>query len=554
MQSTAAIEFENVDNDRTFGYSLIKIIGKLTTYTDGVSKIFIVQTENSSNKSEYDYDISSQSKSFKALVLLRKGWNNLKFFYNNNFLTELNLNYDPKMINADYNICSHTKVVVRGIFYTCQEDLENLTFKAPYGIDNSKESAKKRLQLGMLLMQTFCAEEMLKHGYGHRTFGIEVDPNEPHLPYIRFIKSSMKKEEFFELGNKWTDGGHAGNSFIHKEVTSDPDYNGLSKNMVLMLDTTYENKHLYAHTALGGGVLGLFSSIGLYTWATSLKDLKFCWNNTTKIDQENFKDDSCCRQEYWANYATQLGAAMHEMGHCFDLPHTDYGIMSRGFDNFNRFFMMTEPHLKDELHDYTHSAGAVWHPSSMQILKEKYYFVKASDFIHEKWGWTETTYFSKISNKFWVEIAQQEVEFKFKEIYNNSGELIILDESRNLFIKILSDCCYFGVNDCNQCVNLLYYGKFLDTKTKGINQLSNVLKKWTYGEGKSFNKISDTKWVEMCGKKCIFEFEEVSCDSSNTILFDKSRNIYAKLTESQCFWGLENQNNIKNFIFWGKFE
>ena len=45
------------------------------------------------------------------------------------------------------------------------------------------------------------------------------------------------------------------------------------------------------------------------------------------------------RGYYWANYATTLGAAMHELGHTFNLPHTPSGIMGRGFDDMNIFFV-----------------------------------------------------------------------------------------------------------------------------------------------------------------------------------------------------------------------
>jgi len=47
-----------------------------------------------------------------------------------------------------------------------------------------------------------------------------------------------------------------------------------------------------------------------------------------------------CRGTYWANYATGLGASIHELGHCFDLAHTPKGIMGRGFDDMNSVFTM----------------------------------------------------------------------------------------------------------------------------------------------------------------------------------------------------------------------
>lgn len=46
------------------------------------------------------------------------------------------------------------------------------------------------------------------------------------------------------------------------------------------------------------------------------------------------------RGTYWANYATGLGASIHELGHCFDLAHTPKGIMGRGFDDMNHVFTM----------------------------------------------------------------------------------------------------------------------------------------------------------------------------------------------------------------------
>jgi hypothetical protein len=44
------------------------------------------------------------------------------------------------------------------------------------------------------------------------------------------------------------------------------------------------------------------------------------------------------RETYWGNYATGLGASLHELGHTFDLAHTPTGIMARGFDDIHRVF------------------------------------------------------------------------------------------------------------------------------------------------------------------------------------------------------------------------
>jgi len=52
----------------------------------------------------------------------------------------------------------------------------------------------------------------------------------------------------------------------------------------------------------------------------------------------------CVHSEfYWANYATGLGAALHELAHTFDLAHSPTGVMSRGFDDIHRFFTVVTP-------------------------------------------------------------------------------------------------------------------------------------------------------------------------------------------------------------------
>ena len=45
-------------------------------------------------------------------------------------------------------------------------------------------------------------------------------------------------------------------------------------------------------------------------------------------------------------YATSLGSALHELGHVFDLVHTDIGIMARGFEDVDLFFTTQKRDIK----------------------------------------------------------------------------------------------------------------------------------------------------------------------------------------------------------------
>ncbi|CAB4040097.1 Hypothetical predicted protein, partial [Paramuricea clavata] len=100
-------------------------------------------------------------------------------------------------------------------------------------------------------------------------------------------------------------------------------------------------RYVKAHTALGGGQLGLFGTAGLHTWAGEVGELVNCFTDSKEIDKKKLFDDSAGRGTYWANYSTTLGAALHELGHCFDLMHMPEGIMARGFDDMHKFVLMT---------------------------------------------------------------------------------------------------------------------------------------------------------------------------------------------------------------------
>jgi hypothetical protein len=61
-----------------------------------------------------------------------------------------------------------------------------------------------------------------------------------------------------------------------------------------------------------------------------------------------------CREFYWANYATGLGASLHELGHTFDLAHTPSGIMARGFDDLHKVFTVQRSKVNGDHHYSNH--------------------------------------------------------------------------------------------------------------------------------------------------------------------------------------------------------
>ena len=108
----------------------------------------------------------------------------------------------------------------------------------------------------------------------------------------------------------------------------------------------------FAHTALGGFPLALFGSGNMHSWPAALDQVHTCFLDETEIQNDLF-DDSAHRKALWSNAATGLGAILHEIGHSFQLRHTNlapsrkrsllHPVMGRGFDHFNRIFGLAEP-------------------------------------------------------------------------------------------------------------------------------------------------------------------------------------------------------------------
>lgn len=347
----AQIKVENLVAEEQLHYPLALLKG---TCHDEAPHITI----HDKNDPNHSLTFTSVDGQFKALWMLNEGGNTLVLNDGINVPTTFPLNYSPiesgKWIRPVYLLASDS----------------DGTFDAPAGEANNTQSAVQRLSLGALLMQTFMAEKMSEADYGRKTSRLKYD--QESMPKVEVIRTSNKVDDYFQTQS--SKGDYAYYSMVLGDLANLPERDG-SKDIVIPSFTRYDGgtRTIQGHTALGIDRLGLFSSATLHTWAESIDQIADRFSDTTRIDTSELFDDSVGRGTHWANYATGLGATLHELGHTLGLPHTDQynsmpktGIMWRGFDNLNLAFMLQQP--DDASTYYDDEAGAFWHPESARLL------------------------------------------------------------------------------------------------------------------------------------------------------------------------------------------
>ncbi|MBM83476.1 MAG: metallopeptidase [Planctomycetaceae bacterium] len=312
----AEIKIANHQDETTVRYPVILLRGT----ADAQAKALTVRVAGA----EKECVVVRHDNRFKSLVKLKHGNNVIELQADQEKPVQLKIAYDSQT-NPHY---------VRVIWMTDSEG--DTTFAAPS--DDVPQDYAARLRTAAQLMQTFTAESMNGLGFGRRTFRLERDDDGQIV--VHTLKAPKKAEHYYQL----QDGRWFGETYrwLNQEH-GDP----LAKNMVLAAFTRKdpETKRMKAHTALGGGNLGLFGSASVFSWPRDLDSAISAFQDAKRVDPTQVHDDSAGRNTYWGLASTTIGATLHEMGHTFGLPHCKdrFGIMTRGFDHFNRAFTFSDP-------------------------------------------------------------------------------------------------------------------------------------------------------------------------------------------------------------------
>lgn len=319
--SAGDVTVTNHKHGSTVRYSVVLLRGTLSS---GQSE-FRIENENAPEHAG-KVPIAVDKQRFKALVELSPGKNRLHFFGGDIKLAEsFELDYQPQT-NPHY---------VRLIWMTDRSGKTEFATPSP----DWPQDHESRLRTAALLMQTFTAERMHQLGYGRRTFRLQRD--ESGQVVVHTWKGPLSKKEYYEMG----DSGRWWNNVRQWIDREHPD--PLAKNVVLAAYTRKDARtgEMKGHTALGGANLGLFGSASVFSWPRDIESAIDAFHDTSTFDVTKVHDDSVGRSNIWGLASTTIGATLHETGHAFGLPHcTDrFGIMTRGFDHFNRAFTFYNP-------------------------------------------------------------------------------------------------------------------------------------------------------------------------------------------------------------------
>lgn len=331
VRPAVAIRVTNVEPDTVLRYPVALIVG----HSNAPDHTMLTLTNQSSQLNSRVFKGFVYGQRFKALAELVPGPNHLTLSDGRSHVG-FRLRYQPMT----------TPYVVRIIYVT--DDSESTTY--PTQKDNDPQDYRAKLSTVAKLMQTLTAESLHAQGLGRKTFRLEFDERgEVAVHTVKAPHPASYYQSFKDTGTS------SAGLQLYREMGAllEARYpTRQAKNIVIMGVSSYNGatRTAYAHTALGGGGLGVFSNLSLFSWPSSLQEVQKVFETPTPVDPTRTFDDSAFRSTLWGLASTTMGATLHEMGHTLGLPHSPqpFSIMSRGFDRFNRVFTLREPSKSKE--------------------------------------------------------------------------------------------------------------------------------------------------------------------------------------------------------------
>jgi hypothetical protein len=321
---------------------------------------------------------------FKALVHLVPGPNTISFILNGPNGQQYTTHFHVTYISLTQNSPMYLVIMLA-------RDSPG-TFDVPpeKRSENTLEVAVEKLRMCAYMWQAFMSEQFYRNGMGRRalrlderyipdTISAQDKGTLRHTAYVHVIRSRRSLKEWRDLRraqqspDREDDFQDLYSFFIEGLKDYGAPFDKQCTVAGLMLDSQWDVKAQVtrAHAALGGGAgdlaLGIFGSHLTHAWPRNIEDIVPTFMNTTETDTRYVANDANESGQWWKAANIGMGAMLHEVGHAHTLTHTASGIMSRGYNNWNRTFMVKEPgRAPIPPHDEN---GSHWHRVDMLRLR-----------------------------------------------------------------------------------------------------------------------------------------------------------------------------------------
>ncbi|CCK70454.1 putative metalloendopeptidase KNAG_0E01920 [Huiozyma naganishii CBS 8797] len=294
---------------------------------------------------------------FKATVLLSPGENRLVFVTDTGASKIITCVYTPMLQNKPVHLCL---IVAKDSPLKFDSPASQIRKEGGNGID----LAIRKLRIGARIMQAFTNEQMLRNGFGQRTFNFveeyaldtqfKTKTEMRNTVKIHVLNSdrSLKEIRDANVAQQNPKGNNTGALFSWAFEALDK-YGGPFAQKespiqaaCIYLDTHWDGNMILGHAALGGGSdnvkLAIFGSHGLYSWPTCIEEIVPYFLDDTKSSTQEVANDCNECGSHWECLTVTLGAFMHEIGHSFGSPHQVDGVMLRDYTRLNRSFLTKE--------------------------------------------------------------------------------------------------------------------------------------------------------------------------------------------------------------------
>jgi len=292
--------------------------------------------------------------------------------------------------------------------------------------------------VGAMLAQYFYSETLPNN----KTFNLEL--NDEMEPRVHVLTLSKTKDELFTMSQ------HDIWEYVAKELLSSYLADSRCKYLAFcaftrytfstkksLCDLKYEDylRMTKGFVSLGGGGLALVGTQCLYTWPTSVSKIIKCFSNDQSVDIFKFMNDSCNRGTLGGCFATTLGSAIHELGHTFDLGHSDKGIMDKHFHFIDELFKGNKDKQKYKW----------WNQCTMQILSNHKWFNEfedktddrsaiclLDDYVKSQYGIIVIEYRDRVNSRT-ISYSTYSLPKKIVKLSNNNNcSIVVMDSFGNI--------------------------------------------------------------------------------------------------------------------------